>query len=92
MNAKEIIYLCFYLIFFSLSIWAGTTNGFTDSLMPPVPFGIEFFTLLIGGILLSIDFAKHQPATFKKVRVHVLGLTANSFVMLYVLISALQGR
>jgi hypothetical protein len=90
MSRKEIIYSVFYILFFALSVWAGTVNGFTDSHTPSVPFAIEFFVLLIGGILLFLDFARHKPATFKKIRVHVLGLTVNSLVMLYVLVLALQ--
>ena len=89
MTKKEIIYLGFYSIFFGLSIWSGIKTCFTDSHTPPVPFAIEFFTVLIGAILFFIDFVKHRPTTFKKIRVHVLGLTANSFVMLYVLVLAL---
>lgn len=91
MSRKEIIYSVFYILFFVLSVWSGIVSGFTDSHTPPVPFAIEFFVLLIGGILLFIDFARHKPATFKKVRVHILGLAANGIVMLYVLVLALQG-
>lgn len=90
MSRKEIIYSAFYILFFALSIWSGIENGFTDSHTPPVPFIIEFFTLIVGAILFAIDFAKHKTATFEKIRVHILGLTANSLVMLYVLVLALQ--
>jgi hypothetical protein len=91
MSRKEIIYSAFYILFFALSIWAGMENGFTDSHTPPVPFIIEFFTLIVGAILFAADFARHKTATFEKIRVHILGLTANSMVMLYVLVLALQG-
>ena len=91
MSRKEIIYSAFYILFFALSIWAGMENGFTDSHTPPVPFIIDFFTLIVGAILFAADFARHKTATFEKIRVHILGLTANSMVMLYVLFLALQG-
>jgi hypothetical protein len=65
-------------------------SGFTDSHTPPVPFVIEFFTLIVGAVLFAVDFAKHKTATFKKIGVHIVGLTANSLVMLYVLVLALQ--
>ena len=91
MSRKEIIYSIFYILFFVLSIWSGIVSGFTDSHTPPVPFAIEFFTLIIGAVLFAADFAKHRTATFEKIRVHMLGLTANSLVMLYILVLALQG-
>jgi hypothetical protein len=89
MARKEIIYSVFYILVFALAIWIGRADGFTNSLTPSVPFAIEFFTLIIGAVLLAAEFAKHETATFKKVRVHVLGLTANSMLMLYVLLLAL---
>ena len=91
MSRKEIIYSIFYILFFVLSSWSGIVSGFTDSHTPPVPFAIEFFTLIIGAVLFAADFAKHRTATFEKIRVHMLGLTANSLVMLYILVLALQG-
>lgn len=91
MSRKEISYSIFYILFFVLSIWSGIVSGFTDSHTPPIPFAIEFFTLIIGAVLFAADFAKHKTATFEKIGVHVLGLTANSLVMLYVLALALQG-
>lgn len=90
MSPKEIIYSVFYILFFGLSIWSGIISGFTDSHTPSIPFAIEFFTLMVGAILFAADFAKHKTATFEKLRVHVLGLTANSLVMLYVLVLTLQ--
>ena len=90
MSRREIIYSVFYILFFVLSVWSGIESGFTDSHTPPIPFAIEFFTLIVGAILFAADFAKHKTATFEKIRVHVLGLTANSMVMLYVLVLALQ--
>jgi hypothetical protein len=89
MTRKEIIYSVFYILVFAFAIWAGRVNGFTDSLTPSIPFAIEFFTLIIGAVLLAIEFGRHETATFKKVRVHLLGLTANSMLMLYVLLLAL---
>ena len=90
MSRKEIVHSAFYILFFVLSIWSGIESGFTDSHTPSIPFAIEFFTLLVGAILFAADFAKHKTATFEKIRVHVLGLTVNSLVMLYVLVLALQ--
>ncbi|HEY9002974.1 MAG TPA: hypothetical protein VIM89_16585 [Mucilaginibacter sp.] len=89
MTRKEIIYSVFYVLVFALAIWSGRVDGFTDSLTPSIPFAIEFFTLIIGAVLLAAEFAKHENATFKKIRVHLLGLTANSMLMLYVLLLAL---
>ena len=90
MSRKEIIYSVFYILVFVLAIWIGKVDGFTDSLTPSIPFAIEFFTLIIGAVLLAAEFAKHQEsATFEKIRVHVLGLTVNSLMMLYVLLLAL---
>lgn len=89
MSRKEIIYSVFYILVFALAIWAGKVDGFTDSLTPSIPFAIEFFTLIIGAVLLAIEFGRHENATFKKIRVHLLGLTANSMLMLYVLLLAL---
>lgn len=89
MSRREIIYSVFYLLVFAFAVWTGRADGFTNSLTPSVPFAIEFFTLIIGAVFLAAEFAKQETATFKKIRVHVLGLTANSMLMLYVLLLAL---
>ena len=91
MRVKEIIYCCFYSIFFALSIWTGVKTGFTgNSHTPPGPYLIEFFILPTGIVLLLIDITKYKPATFKKIRIHVFGLFANGCIMAYVLILALN--
>jgi hypothetical protein len=88
MSTKEILYACFYLIFFALAIWAGIKTGFTDSHTPSLPFAIEFFTLPIGIIFFIVDLRRYHPITLKKSSIHVIGLIANVCVMGYVLILA----
>ena len=89
MGTKEILYSGFYLMFFALSIWAGVKTSFAgDSHTPPIPFGIEFFTLLIGAVLFIGDLRKDKLITFKKNRIHIIGLVINSCVMGYILILA----
>ena len=89
MTRKEIFCSLFYILVFVLTIWTGRADGFTNALTPSIPFAIEFFTLIIGAVLLAAEFARHENATFDKIRVHVLGLTVNSMLMLYVLVLAL---
>lgn len=89
MKLKEIIYFFFYLLAFTLALWAGFTMGFTDSHTPPVPFLIEFLCIPIGLILFFVDlFNKSIPRTFLNFRVHIIGLTINIAVMVYVLMPA----
>lgn len=91
MTLKEITYSIFYLICFGLAIWTGFSRGFTDTHTPPMPFLIELLTLALGTILLFIDiFNKKLLKTFTNFKVHIIGLTLNGLVMIYVLSFALQ--
>lgn len=86
MTPKEISYSIFYLISFGLAIWTGFSRGFTDTHTPPMPFLIELLALVIGTILLLIDiFNKRLPKTFTNYKVHIIGLTLNGLVVIYVL-------
>jgi len=90
MTSKEISYSLFYLIFLGLAIWTGFSRGFTDSHSPPIPFLIELLALALGTILLFIDiFNKRLPKTFTNFKIHIIGLTLNGLVMIYVLSLAL---
>jgi len=77
-------YKIFYAACFILAIITGINTGFRgDSHTPPIPFGIEFVTLIVGTCCFFIDSRMHYST-----KVHKIGLTANGLVMLYVLILA----
>jgi hypothetical protein len=87
MEIKKILYTWFYAAAFLLSMWGGLAIGFRgNSHTPPVPFVIEFFTLIIGLILLLIDAAIYRTFSFENFKVHIWGLTANGLVMAYIFI------
>ena len=85
MKGKEISLSIFYILVFGLSVYTGITSGFTDSHTPPLPFVIEIICLPIGLILFSLDyFNKKSINTFKKHRVHLLGLLINGIMLIYI--------
>ncbi|MCC8426181.1 hypothetical protein [Mucilaginibacter sp. UR6-11] len=85
MSSKEIFYYWFYAICFVVSVATGIATGFTgDSHIPPLPFAIEFFTLVIGFIFFINDMKHAKP-----IKAHQIGLTANGSVMAFVLLLAI---
>lgn len=88
MSLREIIYSTFYIICFVLALFAGLKGGFTGSHTPPGPFIVELIAVPIGGILCLIDIMRFRPVTSQNMRVHIWGLGANLFIMIFVLVLA----
>lgn len=87
MKPLQVIYSIFYSAGFFFALYIGLRTGFTgNSHTPPGSFVIEFFVLPVGLVLLLIDIARNRPNTFKKLLVHVIGLSANWAIMAYILI------
>lgn len=90
MIIKEIIYALFYFIAFGFAILSGLKYGFTDSHTPPMPFLIGLLTMVIGGILFSIDYLINKLLNKNiSYKVHLIGLTLNGLLLFYVIIIAL---
>ncbi|UOE51865.1 hypothetical protein MTO98_12325 [Mucilaginibacter sp. SMC90] len=88
MSRKEVGYYIFYIVCFILSVLSGIFLGFTDTHTPPVPFVIQFFTLMIGSVICIRDWMKSRPVSFKKIQVHIWGLVINGLVMGVILLLA----
>ena len=88
MILKQKVLIISYVILFTFSLLMGIIFGFTDSHTPPTPFIIEFFVLLIGNILLVVDIVNKWNCNdnfFKKHYAHLIGLTLNGLIVLYML-------
>ncbi len=85
MSTKEIIYAFFYLTVFASAMGTGIYFGFTNRHIAPMPFIIELLCIPIGLVLLNFDlFNRNIPKTFSKFYVHILGLTINTLVVVYI--------
>lgn len=88
MRLTEYIYSFFYTACFCYAIYMGVTTGFRGYHIPALPLVIEVLTLPVGFILFLIDSIRLRPLSLKKLRVHLIGLSANVAIVVFVLLLA----